>query len=220
MADIAEIKALAQELCLMNIATGRIDLTDEKISNQDYLLNILRQETELRRKKKADALKKASRLPKKIFDAAKVSSGLHWQLEEISKLDFRNETIRIVIVGECATGKTALAGKIAGDAIAGGCPAVYTTEDDLLVASRRQKGHWNKLLHSDLIVLDDLFYMTPSDENLRLLYKAVMFLSETRSMIFVTNRPLSEWDSMCADRHTAVSFRQRIMTDAQLIHLG
>lgn len=220
MADIAEIKALAQELCLMNIATGRIDLTDEKTSNQDYLLNILRQETELRRKKKADALKKASRLPKKIFDTAKVSSGLRWQLEEISKLDFRNETIRIVIVGECATGKTALAAKIAGDAIVGGCPAVYTTEDDLLVASRRQKGHWNKLLHSDLIVLDDLFYMTPSEENLRLLYKAVMFLCETRSMIFVTNRPLSEWDSMCADRHTAVSFRQRIMTDAQLIHLG
>ena len=34
-----------------------------------------------------------------------------------------------------------------------------------------------------------------------LLYKTAMFLSETRSFIFVTNRPLSEWDKMGVDTH-------------------
>ncbi len=85
---------------------------------------------------------------------------------------------------------------------------------------KRQKSHWNKILRRDLIVIDDLFYLRPSEENLQLLYKTVMFLSETRSFIFVTNRQLSEWDNMGVDKHTVSAFRQRIMVGAQLIHLG
>ena len=77
-----------------------------------------------------------------------------------------------------------------------------------------------KVMRSDLIVLDELFYLKPSEENLQLLYKTVMFLQETRSIIFVTNRPLSEWDNMGVDKHTVSTFRQRIMSEAQLIHLG
>ena len=74
--------------------------------------------------------------------------------------------------------------------------------------------------HSDLIVIDELFYLTPSAENLVYLYKTIMFLAETRSFIFVTNRPLSQWENMDVDTHIVSTFRQRIMTDAQLIHLG
>ena len=104
--------------------------------------------------------------------------------------------------------------------IANGAAAVYNTEEDLVMSVRRQKTHWNKILRSDLIVVDDLFYLKPSEENLQLLYKTVMFLSETRSFIFVTNRQLSEWDNMGVDKHTVSTFRQRIMVGAQLIHLG
>ena len=110
---------------------------------------------------------------------------MRWQLEEIRKIDFRNSVQNIVIVGGCATGKTALAARIAKEAIANGTTAVYSTE-----------------------------------ENLQLLYKTVMFLFETRSFIFVTNRQLSEWDNMGVDKHTASTFRQRIMVGAQLIYLG
>ena len=58
MADIAEIKELARSLCLINVANGVIDLNDETVSNLDYLYNILKQETELRAKKKADEIYK------------------------------------------------------------------------------------------------------------------------------------------------------------------
>ena len=52
MADIADIKELARGLCLMNIAGGAIDLDDETVSNKEYLYRILKQETELRAKKR------------------------------------------------------------------------------------------------------------------------------------------------------------------------
>ena len=41
MADITEIRELAQKLNLWNIAKGYIDLNDEKLSNLDYLKMVL-----------------------------------------------------------------------------------------------------------------------------------------------------------------------------------
>ena len=48
MADIAEIKELAKTLNLMNVYKGVIDISDETVSNLDYLYNILKQEVNIR----------------------------------------------------------------------------------------------------------------------------------------------------------------------------
>lgn len=76
------------------------------------------------------------------------------------------------------------------------------------------------MLKCDLIILDELFYITPSDEELTRLYKTVMFLLESRSFIFITNRQLSEWTKMNTDTHLTETFRKRIMINTQLIRLG
>ena len=220
MADIAEIKELAKTLNLMNVYNGIIDISDEKISNLDYLYNILKSEVDIRRKNKVDNILKQSRLPKKEFDDMTISQGLKWQLKEIEKIDFKNIKQNIVIVGDVATGKTSLATYITRTAIQKGARAIYFAEEDFIEAYKTRKTMRSKILHSDLIVLDELFYLTPSDVNLVYLYKTIMFLAETRSFIFVTNRPLSEWEKMDVDKHIVTTFRQRIMTDAQLVHLG
>ena len=220
MADIAEIKELAKALNLMNVYNGIIDISDEKVSNLDYLYNILKQEVDIRKENKITKLLAESRLPKKIFDDSIISQGLKWQLKEIEKIDFKNIKQNIVIVGDVATGKTSLATYITRTAIQKGAKAIYFAEEDFIEAYKARKTMRSKILHSDLIVLDELFYLTPSDVNLVYLYKTIMFLAETRSFIFVTNRPLSEWENMDVDKHIVTTFRQRIMTDAQLIHLG
>ena len=220
MADIAEIKELAKSLNLMNVYKGVIDISDEKVSNLDYLYNILKQEVDIRKENKITKLLAESRLPKKILDDSIISQGLKWQLKEIEKIDFKNIKQNIVIVGEVATGKTSLATYITRTAIQKGAKAIYFAEEDFIEAYKIRKTMRSKILHSDLIVLDELFYLTPADVNLVYLYKTIMFLAETRSFIFVTNRPLSEWENMNVDKHIVTTFRQRIMTDAQLIHLG
>lgn len=75
-------------------------------------------------------------------------------------------------------------------------------------------------MKSDLIILDDLFYISPTDEEMTQLYKAVIFLNESRSFIFITNRMLSEWTRMNTDSHLIVTFRKRIMSETQTIRLG
>ena len=86
MADIAEIKELAKTLNLMNVYKGVIDVGNEKVSNLDYLYNILKSEVDIRRENKVNNILKQSRLPKKEFDDSLITQGLRWQLKEIEKL--------------------------------------------------------------------------------------------------------------------------------------
>lgn len=219
MATVIEIREMARTLGLWNTACGRIDITDERVSNMEYLAEIFRAEIEMRQSKKKDTLRHESHLPNKSFDRSRITKGLEWQLQRIEQFDFKNERENFVIVGDCASGKTSLACEIGGYALAGMAKVQYITLEDLLLAIRNQSPRWKKILKSDLIIIDDVFYLTPSDAELTTFYKAVTFLSETHSLIIVTNRKLSEWKNMGAERHLAETLRKRLMANAQLINL-
>lgn len=78
---------------------------------------------------------------------------------------------------------------------------VYVTQEELLVESKIKKKTWNNILIADMVIVDDMLYLTPSEEELIQVYKLLMFLQETRSIILVTNRPLSSWKNMNIDTH-------------------
>lgn len=137
----------------------------------------------------------------------------------MEQIDFKNSMENFVIVGDCATGKTSLASEIGGYALSKLAKVQYISQEDLLLAIRNQSPRWKKILKADMIINDDVFYLAPTDEELTTFYKAVTFLSETHSLVIVTNRKLSGWKDMGADRHLAETLRKRLMANAQLIHL-
>jgi DNA replication protein len=117
MAEAKEIQQLARILNLQNIASGEIDLNDEKLSNKDYIYNILLQEVNIRNANKLKDIRKQARLPKKVFDKTRIIEGLKWQLDKLSSFDFSTNKQNIFIVGDCSTRKTSLAVTIGNDAI-------------------------------------------------------------------------------------------------------
>src|SRR5690606_15179360 len=107
------------------------------------------------------------------------------------------------------TGKTSLATTIGKHAIEKGAKVVYVTQEELLVESKIKKKTWNNILIADMVIVDDMFYLTPSEEELIQVYKLLMFLQETRSIILVTNRPLSSWKNMNIDTHIVETLAKR-----------
>lgn len=220
MADIKVIQDLARILNLQNIANGTIDLYDETISNKDYLYKILLEEVNIRNANKLKELKKISKLKPLIFDETRITDGLKWQLSKIKEIDFAEIRQNIFIVGDCSTGKTSLASTIGMNALEKGAKVIYITLEDMLIEAKIKKKGWNNLLNADLIIIDDVFYITPTEEELIQIYKLLIFLQETRSIILVTNRPLSSWKSMKVDSHLIETFAKRLMQDAQIITLS
>ena len=219
MATVTEIRDLARILGLWNIAKGNIDITDETVSNMDYICNIFLTEIEMRKEKKKETLRKESHLPDKTFDKSKVTQGLKWQLHKIEQFNFKENVQNFVIVGDCGTGKTSLATEIGEYAIDKGASVQYITIEDLFPVIKNQTSRWNKILKSDMIIIDDAFYIAPTEEELVTFYRTIVFLSETHSIVIVTNRQMSEWTKMGVDKHLADTLRKRLMANAQLMHL-
>lgn len=220
MADAKEIQELAKILNLQNIANGTIDLNQETISNMDYLYQILLEEVNIRSANKLKEAKKASRLKQMNFDETKITDGLKWQLSKIREINFANKKQNIFIVGDCSTGKTSLASTIGLDALEKGAKVIYLTLDELLTEAKLKKGIWNYILNSDVLILDDVFYISPKDEELIEIYKLLMFLQETRSIILITNRTLNSWKNMKVDTHLIETLAKRLLQDAQIITLA
>lgn len=220
MADVKEIQELAKILNLQNVANGTIDLNDERLSNKDYLYKILLEEVNIRNSNKIKDLKKSSRLKQLTFDETRITDGLKWQLSKLREFDFALKRQNIFIVGDCSTGKTSLASTIGMNALEKGAKVMYLTLDDLMLESKLKKKCWNNVLNADLIIVDDVFYLTPTEDELVLIYKLMMFLQETRSIIIVTNRPLSSWKEMNVDTHLIETLEKRLMQDAQIISLA
>lgn len=220
IAQFKKLQELARILNLMNIANGTIDLNDETISNKDYLYKILLEEVNIRNANKLKDIKKSSRLKQLIFDETKITDGLKWQLSKLKEFDFALKRQNIFIVGDCSTGKTSLASTLGMNALEKGAKVIYITLDDLLVEAKIKKKVWNTILNADLVIIDDMFYMSPTEEELIQIYKLMMFLQETRSLIIVTNRPLSSWKDMKVDSHLMETLQKRLMQDAQIISLA
>ena len=220
MADAKEIQELAKKLNLQNIANGKIDLNQETISNKEYLYQILLEEVSIRSVNKVKEAKKASRLKQMYFDETKITDGLKWQLSKIKEIDFVNKKQNIFIIGECSTGKTSLASTIGMDVLDKGAKVIYLTLDELLTEVKIKKRIWKNILNSDVLILDDVFYISPTEEELIEIYKLLMFLQETRSMILITNRTLNSWKNMKVDKHLIETLAKRLLQDAQIITLA
>lgn len=183
------------------------------------MYKVLLEEVNIRKKNKLKDLKHMSRLKPLVFDEMRISDGLKWQLSRIKEMDFNETRENIIIVGDCSTGKTSLATTIGNCAIEKGTKVVYVTQEELLVESKIKKKTWNNILIADVVIVDDMFYLTPTEEELIQVYKLLIFLQETRSIILVTNRPLSSWKNMKIDTHIVETLAKRLMQDAQIISL-
>ena len=225
MANISEIQQIARKLGLTNIASGAVNLQDETLSNTDYLLKVLSGELEAVENASLMKRRQASELPHRTFSLDKLNKGIAWQVEQLEKLDWIDDTEDLVIIGKCDTGKTSLAVHLAEKALKNG-ERVFYADIDTFLETMRNKEHIDKyhrkfryMLSCGLIIIDEIMYVTISPADLPLFYRAVNFLKEERSIVFITNRELSEWTQAAEDHHLMQTLTEKIMSTSQLIRM-
>lgn len=225
MASISEIQEIARKLGLLNIANGKVDLNNETLSNTDYLLNILKSELETVENAALIKRRQASQLPHRTFSIDKLNKGIAWQIEQLEKLDWIENAEDLIIIGKCDTGKTSLAVHLAEKALKNG-ERVFYADIDTFLEIIRHKDHVDKfhrkfryMLSCGLIIIDEIMYVTISPDDLPLFYRSVNFLKEERSMIFITNRELSDWTQVAEDHHLMQTLTEKLMSTSQLIRM-
>ena len=225
MASIGEIKELARQLGLYNIAKGYIDLADEKLSNLDYIASVLQGEVQMREQTALVKREKTSRLPHKVFIKEKVGSGTAWQIEQLETLEWIDEEQNLVIIGKCGSGKTSLAAHLGKLALESGEKVAYATISDFIYTvlhkdeTNKQRDRFKYFQSCSLIILDEVMYTRLTPEDLTVFYQYIMLFSESRSIVCITNRELSAWADGAFDRHLMQTLVDRITNGAQVIRL-
>ncbi len=173
---------------------------------EEFLIALMRAELENRQERNRQRKIKQARFPyvKTIeeFDCDRLEHVAEAQIRELATCDFVANKQNIVMIGNPGTGKTHLSVALGMKACNQGLNVRFFTaanlSNELIEAldTHRLLKLEKQIASCDLLIIDEMSYLTFNRHQSELLFKVIADRSERKSIITSTNLPFSEWMTM------------------------
>ncbi len=173
---------------------------------EDFLIALMRNELENRQERNRQRKIKQAKFPyvKTIeeFDCKRLEHVSEAQIKELASCDFVSSKQNIVMIGNPGTGKTHLSVALGMRACMQGLNVRFYTaanlSNELIEAldTHRLLKLEKQIAACDLLIIDEMSYLTFNRHQSELLFKVIADRSERKSIITSTNLPFSEWMTM------------------------
>lgn len=202
----------------------------ETMRYEDYLLELLLRECEVRYNKRIARLLKASKLPleKNLenFDLKRLPPKLQHKVKTLLDGSFLDSRDNILAFGNPGSGKTHLLCAIGLELVQKNRRVRYTTSSllvqELLIAKRdlELEKLLNKLARFDVIIIDDFGYVQQSREEMEVLFTLMNHRYERGSIMITSNLPFSKWESIFKDPMTTAAAIDRLVHHSVILEMN
>lgn len=202
---------------------------EQGMSPADFLALLLDDEIDrrvqgrLRRNVKAARLEEGKTIAR--FDFTACPHAPKQLLGDLALCRYLERGENVLLAGPTGTGKSHLAQSLAYEAIKRGKTAIFRATHTLLHnlhAARADGSHpraFSRLIHTDLLVLDDFGLMPLGTQAIEDLYNVICERYERRSIILTSNRAPEEWSEVFANPLLASAALDRLTHHSHLIIL-
>ncbi len=219
-----KIQQLLEDLRLKGIAQTldqELDMADKKgTSVSEVIFRLLMEEHKYRQERSLEYRIKSAKMPLdwtlKTFPFEKQPGVRKHQIQSLAELSFVEKAENIVFIGNPGTGKTGLGIGLLRQALVAGHRGRFYNAQDLLdelyasLADRTTPKLIKKLFNYDVLLIDELGYLTLKPEQINAFFKLMGERYGRKSTIITTNLDYPEWYDL---------FKRKSLVDALIDRL-
>lgn len=232
-----ELKAQAIELYSKQLRTPMfnkysdiIRQLDKQQGYEDFLIELMKLELDSRQESTRKRRIKQAGFPYiKTMDELDYSRFEHLDesfLKELASCDFVDRKQNIVMIGNPGTGKTHLSIALGVKACMQGLNVKFYTaanlSNELIEAqdNHRLTRLEKQIAKADLLIIDELSYLTFNRHQSELLFKVVADRAERKSVIVSTNLRFSEWTTMFENQTMVTALIDRLTFRSHVLNMN